>query len=164
MGHFGNPRVNVCENLLHKQNVLFKTYRSRTYENRCEAELKKIETVRLKFAAADLSSIKKNSFDQKKEHWRKNDQSEEKKNEIANEKREPSKKVQEAPKTYYRALPTVSGLKLDQALLSKLCEMGFDRALATQGRGGPSPGIREPGRPRPWKKFCPPYKSIARSR
>ena len=105
-----------------------------------EAELKKIETVRLKFAAADLSSIKKNSFDQKKDHWRTNqrrDQSEERANkESANEKRE-TKKVQEAPKTtnYYRALPTVSGLKLDQSLLSKLCEMGFDRALATQGMG-----------------------------
>merc|ERR1712131_421847 len=103
------------------------------FEAERQAELKKIETVRLKFAAADLSSIKKNSFDQKKEHWRINqrrDQSEERANkESANEKRE-TKKVQEAPKTtnYYRALPTVSGLKLDQSLLSKLCEMGFDRA------------------------------------
>ena len=103
--------------------------------NPVKAELKKIEAVRLKFAAADLSSIKKNSFDQKKEHWRndRRDQSEEKK-ELTNEKKEPPKKV-EAPKTYYRALPTVSGLKLDQTLLSKLCEMGFDRALATQGTG-----------------------------
>ena len=100
-----------------------------------KAELKKIETVRLKFAAADLSSIKKNSFDQKKEHWKndKRDQSGEKR-ELANEKSLPPKKV-DAPKTYYRALPTVSGLKLDQALLSKLCEMGFDRSLATQGIG-----------------------------
>ena len=80
-----------------------------------------------------MSSIKKNSFDQKKEHWRndRRDQSEEKK-ELTNEKKEPPKKVE---KTYYRALPTVSGLKLDQTLLSKLCEMGFDRALATQGMG-----------------------------
>ena len=101
--------------------------------NPYKAELKKIETVRLKFAAADLSSIKKNSFDQKKEHWRndRRDQSEEKK-ELTNKKKEPPKKVE---KTYYRALPTVSGLKLDQTLLSKLCEMGFDRALATQGMG-----------------------------
>ena len=81
----------------------------------------------------ERGEVKKNSFDQKKEHWRndRRDQSEEKK-ELANEKKEPPKKVE---KTYYRALPTVSGLKLDQTLLSKLCEMGFDRALATQGMG-----------------------------
>ena len=128
-----------------------------------KAELKKIETVRLKFAAADLSSIKKNSFDQRKEHWRndRRDQSEEKK-ELANQKKEPPKKV-EAPKAYYRALPTVSGLKLDQTLLSKLCEMGFDRALATQGMGKSySSGVGQrsmdkglPGHPRlPYEKRC----------
>ena len=126
--------------------------------NPYKAELKKIETVRLKFAAADLSSIKKNSFDQKKDNWRndRRDQSEEKK-ELTNEKQEPPKKVE---KTYYRALPTVSGLKLDQTLLSKLCEMGFDRALATQGMGtrvGQRSMDREgfPGRPRlSYKQLC----------
>ena len=84
---------------------------------------------------------------------------------MTNQKKEPPKKV-EAPKTYYRALPTVSGLKLDQTLLSKLCEMGFDRALATQGMGKSySSGVGQrsmdqvlPGRPRP------PYESVAGSR
>ena len=36
------------------------------------------------------------------------------------------------PTKIYNALPTVSGLKLDQKLLSTLIEMGFDRGLATQ--------------------------------
>ena len=36
------------------------------------------------------------------------------------------------PTKIYNALPTVSGLKLDQKLLATLIEMGFDRGLATQ--------------------------------
>ena len=42
-------------------------------------------------------------------------------------KNEPKKPVK-----IYNALPTVSGLKLDQKLLATLIDMGFDRGLATQ--------------------------------
>ena len=40
--------------------------------------------------------------------------------------------VVQKPTKIYNALPTVSGLKLDQKLLATLIEMGFDRGLATQ--------------------------------
>ena len=37
-----------------------------------------------------------------------------------------------AKTTYYRSLPTASGLKLDQKGVQQLVEMGFDKAEATQ--------------------------------
>ena len=95
-------------------------------------ELEKIEAVRTKFAAADLSNIKKNTFDKNPPNRYERNQS--RNSNPEKESKRPSETVKPVKKTetVYRALPTVSGLKLDQKLLGSLVEMGFDRGLATQ--------------------------------
>ena len=45
----------------------------------------------------------------------------------------PAKPVKPVKSTYYRSLPTASGLKLDQTAVNTLVEMGFDKANAIQG-------------------------------
>ena len=44
-----------------------------------------------------------------------------------------AKPVKPVKSTYYRSLPTASGLKLDQTAVNTLVEMGFDKAYAIQG-------------------------------
>ena len=81
-----------------------------------------------------MGNIKRNFFDQPTAGGRSGHQYRQNRRD-ENEKPKTPEVVKNEPKKpvkIYNALPTVSGLKLDQKLLATLIDMGFDRGLATQ--------------------------------
>ena len=98
------------------------------FELEREKQLEQIDAVRLKFAQTDLSSLKQGT---------KNPRSRDRDHRSPVEPDEPEQPVKPAKPvktTYYRSLPTASGLKLDQNAVNTLVEMGFDKANAIQGK------------------------------
>ena len=94
-------------------------------------------TFRLKFGQTNLSSLKRNTLNQevnqRRGHYGSDRSHRTERDTPAPVKKEPTIAVKPAkPTTFYRSLPTASGLKLDQKAVQTLVEMGFDKQNATQ--------------------------------
>ena len=91
-------------------------------------------TFRLKFGQTNLSSLKRNTLNQEVNQRRGHNGSDRshrtERDTPAPVKNEPT--IAAKPTTFYRSLPTASGLKLDQKAVQTLVEMGFDKQNATQ--------------------------------